>query len=281
MGAVSDEVASEAGGTPAAGAGVPGHRRSSRPAHRIVWRHAGRAAEPADVDPRALRRPSELDARPLRYASVDLVDVRVAAERQRIAGALHDDVSSVLFAISAGVERARALHAGDADELRRALARVGDQVVEATDKLRAVLRSCTPVEPTEGVPAAAQRDLDDLAERSGLTAHLVIRGRARPLTSSADRVVLSCLRQALYNIERHADARTVIVTLHYAPEEIVLIVQDDGRGLPRGFEPRVVPHGGHHWGTASMARQVEQHGGSVELTGADEGGTRLRVRMPA
>lgn len=208
------------------------------------------------------------------------VALRVAAERQRIAGMLHDDVSSLLFAVSAGVQRAEILHTDDVDELRAALSRVGEQVLEVSDRLRAVLRSCTPVEPVEGVPAAAQRDLDDLTERSGIPAHLIVRGRVRALTAGAERAALNCLRQALFNIERHARAGAVIVTLDYSPDELTLVVQDDGQGLPTGFVPRVIPDSGHHWGFASMARQVQQRGGELELAGVEDGGTRLRVRLP-
>lgn len=207
--------------------------------------------------------------------------VRVAAERQRIAGSLHDDVAPLLFAVAASAQRARTLHADDPEELCRTLDRINAQVLEASDRLRHILRSCTPAQPDEGVPSAAQRDLDDLTERSGIAAHLVVRGHARALAPHAERAALNCLRQALFNIERHAAARTVVVTLDYAPDELVLVVQDDGRGLPDGFEPRVVPEAGHHWGFASMARQVEQRGGELELRGGEEGGTRLRVRLPA
>lgn len=239
MGAVSIDAA----------AGTVVRRRT---VHRPVWTHVTRPHEGADL--------------------------RVAAERQRIAGALHDDVGSLLFAIGAGVQRAG--YTDDVDELRAALARVGDQVVEASDRLREVLRSCTPVETAEGVPVAAQRDLDDLTERSGIPTHLIVRGRARPLEPSVERAALNCLRQALFNIERHAGAGAVIVTVSYSTDELTLVVQDDGRGLPDGFEPRVVPEAGHHWGFASMARQVQQRGGELELTDVEDGGTRLRVRLP-
>jgi signal transduction histidine kinase len=237
---------------------VVGHRRSG-PAHRIAWRHT---------------------TRPTVEQAVDQADLRVAAERQRIAGALHDDVSSVLFAVAAGVQRAQTLHAGDAAALQAALARVGEQVLDASDRLRAVLRSCTPVDAGEGVPVSAQRDLDEFAERSGASAHLVVRGRPRALDPGSERAALNCLRQALFNIERHAGAGTVIATLDYSPDGLVLVVQDDGCGVPSGFEPRVVPAAGHHWGFASMARQVEQRGGRLEISAVEEGGTRLKVRLP-
>lgn len=93
--------------------------------------------------------------------------------------------------------------------------------------------------------------------------------------------MLNCLRQALFNVERHAGAGVVIVTLDYAPDELTLVVQDDGLGLPVGFERRAVPAAGQHWGFASMARQVEQRGGEVEIADGEDGGTRLRVRLPA
>jgi signal transduction histidine kinase len=208
-------------------------------------------------------------------------EVAVAAERQRIAGVLHDDVSSLLFAIAAGVQRAELLHADDARELGRALSQVGRQVLEVSDRVRTVLRSCSPVEPSETVPAAVQRDLDDAAARSGLDTHLVLRGRARDLGHDAERVVLNCLRQALFNVERHAAADLVVVTLEYVPGRVELVVQDDGRGLPTGFVPTAVPVDGGRWGYASMLRQVEQLGGTLTVAGAEDGGTRLRVRLPA
>lgn len=215
------------------------------------------------------------------------------AERQRIASALHDDVSSLLFAASATAQRAG--YDGDlgTDELRAMLHRVGEQVREASDRLRSVLRGCAP-ESTDGtgttgatadhVPAAARRDLLDLAARTGITTRLVLRGRARPLGHDGDAALLGCLRLSLFNVERHADARSVEVTLHYAasaPGGVVLEVVDDGRGLPDGFVASALPRpDGTGWGWASVLRRAEQRGGRAELAPAPHGGTRVRVHLP-
>lgn len=267
MGSVSNVAVEPA--RPGGAVAVPSAlaRRAHPPSSHVVWPHPIRTPGSAAL------------AEPPLLVDEQAVSLRVAAERQRIAGLLHDDVSSLLFAIAAGVQRAGVCD--DVAALRGALSRIGDQVLEASDRLREVLRTCTPVEPAEGVPAGVQRDLDDLAQRSGVAAHLVIRGRAREVSACAERAALHCLRQALFNIERHARAGTVVVTLDYRPDELVLVVLDDGQGLPVGFEPRVVPDAGRCWGFASMARQVEQCGGEVELSDVEEGGTRLRVRLPA
>lgn len=212
--------------------------------------------------------------------TVDHTALRVAAERQRIAGALHDEVSQLLFAMSARARRAYELHFDDLGELRNTLAALGDQLQEAQDRLRGVIRDCGPAAAEDGVPATTQRNLDDFSDRTGVTAHLMVHGLPDHLPPSVGRVALNCLRQALFNIERHAEASLVIVTLDYRVDLLRLVVQDDGRGLPDGFEPRAVPSGGHHWGFTSMAEQVELLGGTVRLRRVDEGGTQLRVQLP-
>jgi signal transduction histidine kinase len=212
--------------------------------------------------------------------SADLATLRVSAERQRIAGALHDEVSQLLFAMAARARRAYELHAEDPAELRATVRLLGEQLQEAQDRLRAVIRGCGPTAAEDAVPATTQRNLDDFTDRTGITTHLLLSGRPEHLAPAVERVALSCLRQALFNIERHAGAHLVMVTLDYRPDRLRLVVQDDGRGLPAGFEPRVVPADGHHWGFTSMAEQVEQLGGAVELRQVEQGGTQLRVQLP-
>lgn len=212
--------------------------------------------------------------------TVDPTALRVTAERQRIASALHDEVSQLLFAMSARARRAYELHFDDLGGLRDTVAALSEQLQEAQDRLRGVIRDCGPTAAEDGVPATTQRNLDDFADRTGVTAHLMVHGLPEHLPPSVERVALNCLRQALFNIERHAEAGLVIVTLDYRPDLLRLVVQDDGRGLPTGFEPRAVPSDGHHWGFTSMAEQVELLGGSVQLRRVDEGGTQLRVQLP-
>jgi signal transduction histidine kinase len=212
--------------------------------------------------------------------TVDHTALRVSAERQRIASALHDEVSQLLFAMAGRARRAHELHSDDLAELRRTVATLNEQLQEAQDRLRGVIRDCGPAAAEDGIPATTQRNLDDFTDRTGVTAHLLLHGRPEHLPPSVERVALNCLRQALFNIERHAGAGLVIVTLDYRPDRLRLVVQDDGRGLPAGFEPRAVPADGHHWGFTSMAEQVERLGGSVELRRVEEGGTQLRVQLP-
>jgi signal transduction histidine kinase len=217
-------------------------------------------------------------------AAVDPVGVKIAAERQRIALTLHDDVAPLLFAMATRIGRAlgeapEPPDGTDADPLRATLRLLDQELRTAQDRLRAVIRAGEPVEPAEAVPAATQRDVEAFTERTGVPAHLIVRGAPARLPAGVERVALHSLRQALVNVERHAEATVVVVTLEYRREHLCLVVQDDGRGLPAGYEPRAVPLNGH-WGFTSMAEQVERLGGSVQLRRVPEGGTLLRVELP-
>lgn len=260
-------------------------RLTGKPEHREARADDVTEGSRRGLGGRRLKRRSG-DAEPSAAGGVDRIGLKVSAERQRIASALHDDVSQLLFAMAARARRAHELHADDPDELRATVGLLADQLQEAQQRLRDVIRGCGPFSAADTVPAAAQRDLDDFTDRTGVTSHLLVRGRPEHLPASVERVALSCLRQALFNIERHAHAGLAIVTLDYRADRLCLVVQDDGRGLPDGFEPRAVPADGHHWGFTSMAEQVERLGGSVLLRrvpgdgGDDQRGTQLRVELP-
>ena len=69
-------------------------------------------------------------------------------------------------------------------------------------------------------------------------------------------------------------------TLHFGLSEVSLVIQDDGCGLPEGFELEVVPRGDHHWGLASILRQAQRQGGDLEVRPGEDGGTTVRITLP-
>jgi signal transduction histidine kinase len=204
--------------------------------------------------------------------------LRVSEERQRLAGALHDEVAQLLFSIN--IAARRALELGADGEQADVIHRLQREAQEASDRLREVLAELAPSSPLETVPAAAQQDVDAFSDRSGIPAYLILRGNVAALPPAAERALTSCLRQALYNVEQHALATLVVVTLDYGPDGTYLVVQDDGDGPPAAFEMPAVPSGGHHWGYTSMMRQVQQLGGSVALSATEDGGARFCAWVP-
>lgn len=220
------------------------------------------------------------DVAPMMAASIRAsaaIQQHVDAERQRIASDLHDDVGQLLFSISVAAQR---LRDGGDDNLHAVAECIEHQAQEAAQRMRQAFKVMAPGSADEAATVALRQEISDFGARSGLIAHFVVRGAARPLPPRAEAALLGAARQALFNIEQHADASMVVATLHFGASEVSLVIQDDGRGLPEGFELQAIPRGDHHWGLASILRQAQRQGGDLEVRQGEDGGTTVRITLP-
>ena len=131
--------------------------------------------------------------------------------------------------------------------------------------------------------------LDDLtAERQfvGIDASGVSAAQVIGVPSALHRVV----RNLLDNAVEHARAR-VAVTLAESDGDAVLMVDDDGPGVPIAYRNLVFERfvqldeartatSHHGLGLAIVADTVRWHGGSIDVVDAPIGGARFRVRIP-
>lgn len=83
--------------------------------------------------------------------------------------------------------------------------------------------------------------------------------------------LLLVLREALSNVARHARATAVEIAIHLEAEHVVVVVTDDGVGLP----PRVVESG-----LGNVRARARQRGGSMDLMAHTPRGTVLRWQVP-
>ncbi|MEU5693848.1 GAF domain-containing protein [Actinosynnema sp. NPDC020468] len=202
-----------------------------------------------------------------------LADTAVARERRRLAESLHDTVGAMLFGVGSSVRRLRSragLEPGVDDELERIERQLGDAGValrESISRLRV------------GSERATVRLTADLAEsvraftvRTGVAADFVPVGAPPRLDPARAALVLKVVDEGLLNVEKHARARSVVVTLAVA-ERITVAVLDDGVGV-------VGEDGGTGAGLPALRRQVERCGGGLSLIGAEDGGAVLRCELP-
>jgi signal transduction histidine kinase len=151
------------------------------------------------------------------------------------------------------------------------------------------------------VPGHEWVDLDDTVgnvvrtrnlERSGVDVDIDTRAVA-PVQIVGDPMLLEqIVRNLLDNALRHA-ATEVRVSLSDEGDTAVLVVDDDGPGIPeesraevfRRFtrldEARHRDGGGVGLGLAIVADVVRVHGGDVTITDSPTGGARFTVRLPA
>ena len=90
---------------------------------------------------------------------------------------------------------------------------------------------------------------------------------------------------AITNAVRHGEARRVRVGVEHRGDDVAIVVDDDGRGIPpadrervfRRFERGTSRQSGSGLGLALIAQQARLHGGVAELSESPWGGARLTV----
>ena len=132
-----------------------------------------------------------------------------------------------------------------------------------------------PVQPSEGsLEAALHDDVTGFERRTGTTAHLLVLNDLATVEPAVASLLTRVASEGLRNVERHAQASEVVVSLRSTDEAAELTVQDDGVGVHGRLEEG-------HLGLERLTQDVALRGGEIRLTSNDDGGSTLRVWLPS
>lgn len=211
--------------------------------------------------------------RQLRYLAI-------LEERDRLAREMHDHLAQTL-----GYLNVRAAMTGDLfstgrleqaqeslQELKKATSLVYTDVREAIFNLR------TSIPPQAGLFQTLRDYLADYRAYYGVDASLESESEDPELLPEVASQLLCIVQEALTNVRKHAGASRVWIHCKGEGAQLVVTIQDDGRG----FHPDLVPAAGRpSFGLLIMRERAESVGGSLELVSQPGQGTQVIVRVPA
>jgi len=214
----------------------------------------------------------------LEAAQTELAEVSrqagTLAERQRLAGEIHDTLAQGLTSIVMLLQAADTEIGSDPQEARRHVGLATQTAREGLAEARAMVAALTPAHLDTGpLHEALARLTDRIGAELGIGARFEVCGQARPLSATAEVVLLRAGQEALANVRKHAHARDVCVVLSYAERGVRLDVRDDGAG----FDPGHVNGG---YGLRGMRSRIVQVGGSLLVKARPGEGTSLSVEVP-
>ena len=97
------------------------------------------------------------------------------------------------------------------------------------------------------------------------------------LSSKVENHLLRVSQEAVTNALKHAQAKSVQISLHFEPTEARLVVRDDGCG----FEvSHAAPSSAGHFGLLGMRERAEKIHGTLTITSTPGGGTAVVVVVP-
>ena len=196
------------------------------------------------------------------------------AERQRLVRDLHDSVTQKLYGLIALTEAAQAgLEAGSLDMPGQVISRIGDNARQALKEMRLFLHELQPVDlEREGLVAVLHQRLAAVEGRADTKARLLADENIY-LSLDKEVALYFITQEALNNVLRHANAKSVIVHLRQKRVNVVLEVDDDGCGFDLAKEPK----GG--MGLKNMRERASQIGAKLRIVSALNQGTKISVTV--
>ncbi|MDR6227322.1 sensor histidine kinase [Desmospora profundinema] len=198
----------------------------------------------------------------------------IVDERQRLARDLHDSVSQHLFAISmmasAMVEAAKRRP----ETLASSLKELDEVAVKAQTQMRALLLQLRPAELEEQtLTEALEQLLRELENKHPIRCKR--EWSALPsLHKGMEEHLYRIVQEALSNVLRHSGADEVWVRLQGLSQQLLLVVEDNGKGFTPDQEKI------SSYGLTTMRERTQEMGGTFRLVPLPEKGTRLEIRIP-
>lgn len=211
-----------------------------------------------------------------------LMEHTARGERARIARELHDVVAHHISMVSVQAETARLTTPGMPPAGAERLSAIGDTARAALTEMRrllGVLREDAEADPAvrRPQPGLRLRELNELLDESrdasGTGTRLILRGPPVTLDPGVELAAYRIVQEALTNARRHAPGAAVDVELHYTGDDLLLLIRDNGPGLPA-----VTPGGGH--GLSGMRERAAAVGGALRTGPAEGGGFLVEARLP-
>jgi signal transduction histidine kinase len=192
-------------------------------------------------------------------------------ERRNLSRELHDHVGQVLTALRmelGRIERSQGLRAGGGSvaECRRLV----DQMFRTVRDLALELRPS--MLDDLGLQAALEWHVRDFIQRYGFDAELTVRGDLDLVPDRHRTCVYRGIQEALTNCVRHAQARSIRITVIGHGDRLEASVTDDGIGFDSSRRDGL--------GLRGIDERVKELDGTMTVRSAPGAGTTITIQLP-
>jgi signal transduction histidine kinase len=195
-------------------------------------------------------------------------------ERKRLARELHDETGQALTSILLGLKGIE--EANSQEDVHQSVLAVRELVVATLQDVRRLAVELRPQALDDfGLVPAIERLAETFAEQTNLDVHLEAALGESRLPGEVETALYRIVQEALTNVIKHANARTVSVVLTRKGDRVVVLVEDDGRGLSAAEDRR------DGLGLLGMQERIALVGGQVLIESSAERGTTVAVEVPA
>jgi len=202
------------------------------------------------------------------------------AERASLALELHDNITQVLCAVLFSCQAlSDKLEVRDGPAIREA-ANLRALLSLAAGEVERISRNLRPsVLEHLGLVAVLHDLCLEFTARTGVKVRLAAAGLTGRLAADVELALFRIFQEAMKNVEQHAGARRVRVSLGQPKDGIHFSIRDDGIGFTAAFSPETQGAEGG-LGLMGMRERAAHVGGTLKIVSSPRGGTEIDVRVP-
>lgn len=213
----------------------------------------------------------------LRFVATEL-SLTEERERRRMATYLHDVIGQSL--LLSKMKLREVLGRPGLDGVSAPLEMVRDMIDESIKNTRSLTFDlCPPILYELRFEAAAKSLAEHMLDDHGIEVRFEDDGAPKPLRIESRIVLFHSLKEVLHNIIKHADASVVRLAITRAEGSIVLVVEDDGRGVSEPDES-LSSMKDRGFGLFNVRERLTQLGGSFEISSLTGSGALAVLRAP-
>jgi signal transduction histidine kinase len=205
----------------------------------------------------------------------------VEDERRRIAREIHDEINHILLSVKLNLEDMGSTFPSEMVKAREKLKVISSHISQAFDDLHRLSVNLRPPALDElGLPQALDWYIQNLSDEAGLPITLEVKGlsqrRPAPILETQ---LFRVAQEALSNVLKHAQATSAQIKLNFGRSNLVLKVEDDGKGFD--VDVALNAFGGtKNLGLLGMRERAEICGGKLDIHSSPGCGTTLKVVVP-
>lgn len=195
-------------------------------------------------------------------------------ERRHIARELHDTVKQQLFSttmhlssLKVALEKAPTQADSIVDDLLTLNRQAQHELVSLINALRPTALADV------GLVQAINTYIKDWEKRTGVMVEIAVQNE-QVLSFVYEHAFYRIVQEALNNVEKHANADSVILKIVWSDSQVTITIQDNGQGFDVARKAKT------GYGLSAMQERLAKLGGSVEIQSEHGRGTAVIVAIP-
>ncbi len=208
-----------------------------------------------------------------------LKESTLLSERNRIARELHDTVLKTLQGLSLEARALEKRTATTTPSVKETAQYIEEVCSRTSQEIREVIFDLRTEDGGIGIASRISKMLNEWSRATGIPSEFTLSGQDMILGTEHSRQLRNIVSEALTNVQRHALASHVQITINTSGDTLNIQISDSGRGIGRDVVDVHVFVAEGKLGIAGMKERVELLGGRLSLS-SDQSGTAINLSMP-